>query len=67
MQDVSLDALNLLTVDELARLMKVSKATAWRRVLSGEIESMKVGRARRVTPAAVAAYYEKLRAEQGAA
>ena len=47
--------------------MKVSKATAWRRVLSGEIESMKVGRARRVTPAAVAAYYEKLRAEKGAA
>lgn len=67
MQDVSLDALDLLTVDDLARLMKVSKATAWRRVLSGEIESIKVGRARRVTPAAVAAYYEKLRTSQGAA
>jgi excisionase family DNA binding protein len=67
MQDVSLDALELLTVAELARLMKVSKATAWRKVGSGEIESIKVGRARRVTPAALAAYFEKLRAEQGAA
>lgn len=67
MQDVSLDALKLLTVDDLARLMKVSKATAWRRVLSGEIDSVKVGRARRVTPAAVAAYYKKLGADQGAA
>jgi hypothetical protein len=38
MQDVSLDALELLTVADVARLMKVSKPTVWRLVGSGEIE-----------------------------
>jgi excisionase family DNA binding protein len=74
MQDVGTSALQMLTVEDVAGLLKVSKATAWRRVLSGDIESVKIGRSRRVHQAAVAAYQKRLRgqnvpraAQQGAA
>jgi len=59
MQEVGLGALELLTVPEVARLLKVSTATAWRRVHSGEIESMKTGGNRRVSPEALGAYQKR--------
>jgi len=59
MQEVGLGALELLTVPEVAKLLKVSRATAWRRVHSGEIESIKTGGNRRVAPDALRAYQKR--------
>lgn len=62
--DVDASALELWTVEEVARKLRLSTATVWRRIYSGELESVKDGRSRRVPPAAVAAYIQNLRDTQ---
>ena len=58
--DVGVDALGVLTVPDVAKLLRLSEATVWRRVKAGLIESVKDGGSRRVTPAALKAYTESL-------
>ena len=48
-------------VEEVADRVGSGRTLAYQKVLSGEIESVKVGRARRVPVAAVQAYVERLR------
>lgn len=54
-------SLALLTVEEAARRLRIGRTTCFRLVLSGEIESVTVGRLRRVPVDAVLAYVSKLR------
>ncbi|GAB3177624.1 excisionase family DNA-binding protein [Streptomyces incanus] len=54
-------SLVLLTVEEAARRLRIGRTTCFRLVLSGEIESVTVGRLRRVPTDAVPAYVAKLR------
>ncbi|MFK0288209.1 excisionase family DNA-binding protein [Streptomyces sp. NPDC090499] len=51
----------LLTVEEAARRLRIGRTTCFRLVLAGEIESVTVGRLRRVPADAVPAYVAKLR------
>ena len=54
-------ALVLLTVEEAARRLRIGRTTCFRLVLSGEIESVTVGRLRRIPADALPAYVAKLR------
>ncbi|MFJ3193831.1 excisionase family DNA-binding protein [Streptomyces griseoviridis] len=54
-------SLALLTVEEAARRLRIGRTTCFRLVLAGEIESVMVGRLRRVPADAVPAYVAKLR------
>jgi excisionase family DNA binding protein len=67
MSDVGIEALDLLTVKEVAARLKVSAVTVGRLIKRGELESVKVGALRRIAPEAVIAYKERLReqARQG--
>ena len=60
MTDVGDEALQLLTVPEVAGLLHVSKSTIWRLLASGELETVKRGRSRRIAPEAVADYKASL-------
>ena len=60
LQDVD-PTLVLLTVEEAARRLGIGRTTCFRLVLAGEIESVTVGRLRRVPADAVTAYVAKLR------
>ncbi|MFF2386702.1 excisionase family DNA-binding protein [Streptomyces sp. NPDC058108] len=51
----------LLTVEEAARRLRIGRTTCFRLVSDGEIESVTVGRLRRVPADAVSAYVAKLR------
>lgn len=53
--------LALLTVEETARRLRIGRTTCFKLVSSGEIESVTVGRLRRVPADAVPAYVAKLR------
>jgi excisionase family DNA binding protein len=59
-QDVD-PTLVLLTVEEAAWRLRIGRTTCFRLVLAGEIESVMVGRLRRVPVDAVPAYVAKLR------
>lgn len=50
---------SLLTVEELARRIKVSRSTAYTLVKSREIKSIRVGSSRRVPVAAVQAWLDR--------
>lgn len=54
----------LLTVDEAAEQLGVGRTTAWALVRSGDLESVQIGRLRRVHVDAVAAYAAQLSAKQ---
>ncbi|SNX62296.1 excisionase family DNA binding protein [Streptomyces sp. TLI_55] len=54
-------SLVLLTVEETARRLRIGRTTCFRLVRAGEIESVTVGRLRRVPVDAVPAYVAKLR------
>ncbi|WP_328340649.1 excisionase family DNA-binding protein [Streptomyces violaceus] len=54
-------SLMLLTVEEAARRLRIGRTTCFRLVLAGEIESVTVGRLRRIPADAVPAYVAKLR------
>jgi excisionase family DNA binding protein len=60
-------ALVLLTVEEAARRLRIGRTTCFRLVLSGEIESVTVGRLRRIPVDALPAYVAKLRRTAAAA
>lgn len=49
------------TVPQVADRLQVSRSLIWRRVLNGQIPSIKVGRARRITAETVAKLLEASR------
>lgn len=53
------DESGLLRVPQVARMLGVSEVTVWRLVGSGELESIKVGRSRKIDPAAVEDYKKR--------
>ena len=57
----------LLTVDEAAEQLGIGRTTAWSLVRSGDLESVQIGRLRRVHVDAVAGYAAQLSAKQRAA
>lgn len=65
MTEVGEDALGLLTVPEAAVLMRLGRRTVWRMVHDETIESVKIGRSRRIPRQAVADYIAGLRAANG--
>lgn len=54
--EVGEDGTELLKVPQVAKRLGVSEPTVWRLVGSGELESLKVGRSRRIAPASLEAY-----------
>ena len=50
------DDSGLLKVPDVAKMLGVSEVTVWRLVGRGELESIKIGRSRKIDPAAVEAY-----------
>lgn len=54
----------LFTVEEAARKLGIGKTLAWQLVGAGELESVRIGRLRRVHTDAIAAYARRLVAEQ---
>ncbi|MFD4863685.1 excisionase family DNA-binding protein [Streptomyces sp. NPDC058412] len=66
MESVQLDAtadptLVLLTVEEAARRLRIGRTLCFRLVGTGELESVPIGRLRRIPPDAVDAYVARLR------
>lgn len=57
----------LLTVEEAARRLRIGRTTCYALIRSGELESVPVGRLRRVPADAPAAYVARLRAARQAA
>ncbi len=55
----------LLTPDEAARRLSLSRTTLYELVLRGEIESLKIGRSRRIPADALTAFIERKRQEEG--
>ncbi|MEU6001576.1 excisionase family DNA-binding protein [Streptomyces sp. NPDC047197] len=53
--------LALLTVEEAAQRLRIGRTTCFRLVITGEIESVTVGRLRRVPPDALPAFVSRLR------
>jgi excisionase family DNA binding protein len=59
-ENVGLDALDeLMTVPEIATVLRVSKPTVWRLIYSGTLESKKIGASRRVARSVVRAYMQR--------
>lgn len=56
----------LLTVEECAERARCGRTRMFQRVASGEIESVKIGRLRRVPESALDRWIERLLAEQSA-
>lgn len=54
----------LLTVDEAAQRLGIGRSHAYIYVLRGEIESVKIGRSRRIPAEALDAFVERLRSDQ---
>jgi excisionase family DNA binding protein len=54
----------LLTVEEAAEQLRIGRTVAWRLVSSGELQSVQIGRLRRVPAAAVSEYAAHLVARQ---
>ncbi|KKN75243.1 hypothetical protein LCGC14_0382420 [marine sediment metagenome] len=55
----------LLTVKEAARRLSLARSTVYQLVVAGQIESITIGRARRIPLDALTAYIDRLRQEQG--
>lgn len=58
--EVDTSALNLLTVGDVSRQLRVSPVTVHRLVRAGKLESVKIGRSRRFTQAMVTEYVNGL-------
>jgi len=54
----------LLTVEEAGRTMRAGRSTVYELIKSGELESVKIGRIRRIPVDAVQTYVTSLRQEQ---
>ncbi len=50
--------------EEAARKLAISRATLYTLLAAGEIESVKIGKSRRIPDSALAAYVARLRGEQ---
>jgi excisionase family DNA binding protein len=59
-----LDDKLLLTIDEAAQRLGIGRSHAYIYVLKGELQSVKLGRSRRVPAAALEEFVERLRAGQ---
>lgn len=57
----------LLTVEEVAEVLNVSKGTVYNLFQAGALPGLKLGRSRRVSVEDLDAYLARLRGEQGAA
>ncbi|WP_432051117.1 helix-turn-helix domain-containing protein [Verrucosispora sp. NA02020] len=57
----------LLTVEESAKKARISRATMFKLLKSGEVESVKIGRSRRIPADALTAYISRLRNQQSRA
>ena len=55
----------LLKVEEAAKRLQVCRATMFKLIGSGEIESVQIGRLRRVRPSALDDYVDRLSARRG--
>lgn len=53
-------------VEEAAQELNISRATMFELIRRNEVESIKIGRSRRVPAEALVAYIERLRVVQGA-
>ncbi|MFD3544464.1 excisionase family DNA-binding protein [Streptomyces sp. NPDC058655] len=53
--------LALLTVEEAARRLRIGRTLCFRLIGTGELESVPIGRLRRIPPDAVLAYVARLR------
>jgi excisionase family DNA binding protein len=51
----------LLSVEEAAGRLGISRAYMWRLVSGGEVDSIHVGRLRRIEPEALARYIDRIR------
>lgn len=58
-------ARRLFTTDETAHRINVGQTKMFELIRTGEIESVKIGRARRIPAEAVEAYIQRLRAVSG--
>ena len=56
----------LVTPQEAARRLSLARSTVYQLVLTGELESIKIGRSRRVLASSLTDYIERLREEQRA-
>jgi excisionase family DNA binding protein len=65
--DVGPEVLDLLTVDEVAARLRLSPKTIRQLIWKEELEAVRIGRAVRIAPEAVAEYKKRLRARAGAA
>ena len=65
--EVGEESTGLLKVKQVAVMLSVAEVTVWRLVGSGELESIKVGRSRRIDPAAVEAYKKRQTSPQAGA
>jgi len=54
----------MLTVEQAAETLGIGRTTMFALVKSGDIESVRIGRLRRVPADAIDAYFAKLQAEQ---
>ncbi len=54
----------MVTAEQAAERLSLSRTTVYALIGSGELESVKVGRSRRVPVAALGEYVERLRREQ---
>lgn len=64
MADVGEEALDWLTVRQVAKRLNFSEKTVYRLIWAGELKALTVGtRSRRITPEAVKAYEDQLRAK----
>jgi excisionase family DNA binding protein len=57
----------LLTVEEAARRLTIGRTTCYKLIRTGALESVPIGRLRRVPAEAIPAYVARLRATQPAA
>ena len=55
----------LLTAEEVAEILSVGRSTVFEVIAAGELRSVKIGRARRVTVAGVREFVAGLEAEAG--
>lgn len=60
----SYPAPRLLTINETARLMHLSRSSVYRLILSGALRSLKIGNLRRVRPEYIDAYLDQAEQEQ---
>ena len=54
----------LLTVDEAAHRLGIGRSHAYIFVMKGELESVKIGKSRRIPATAIDAFIARLRSEQ---